>query len=62
MYAYNLIEWATFRLLNVKKQRERRKTKAREGKDEKEDETLKHGTPPPPYDKRGFWAKFSCKI
>ena len=31
----------------VKKQRERRKTKAEKGKDKKEEETLKHEKPPP---------------
>ena len=35
-----------FRLENVKNQRERRKT-AEKGKDEKEQETLKHEKPPP---------------
>ena len=34
-----------FRLENVKKQRERRKTKAEKGKNKKEEETLKHAKP-----------------
>ena len=41
VYAYNLIRWATFRLQKVEKQRERWKTQARNGKDEREDKTLK---------------------
>ena len=58
--AYNLIEWATFRLQNVKKRRERQKTKAREGEDEKEDETLKHGKP---HIMRGFLGHtFTIKL
>ena len=46
IYADNLIQWATFRLRKVKNQRERRKPKAREGKDEKADKTLKHEKTP----------------
>ena len=46
VFAYNLIWWATFRLQKVKKQRERWTTKARKGKDEKEDKTLKREKPP----------------
>ena len=47
--ASNPIGWAIFRGENVKEQREKRKTMAEKGKDEKEEETLKHEKPPP------FW-------
>ena len=43
-YAYNLIRWATFGLQKVKKQKI--KTKARKGKDEKEDNTVKREKAP----------------
>ena len=59
-FAYNLIQWATFRLQKVKKQRERWKNKARKGKDEKEDKTLKREKPP--HLVRGFfWVIFTYK-
>ena len=47
IYAYNLIQWATFRLQKVKKQRERWKTKARKGRWERRQniETWKTPTP-----------------
>ena len=39
--------WAIFRLEYVEEQRERRKTKAEEGKDKEEEGALKHEKPPP---------------
>ena len=56
IYAYNLIRWATFRLQKIKKQRERWKTKARKGKDEKEDKTFQTG------EKLKFWPFFGPLI
>ena len=41
MHAYNLIWWAIFRLQKAKTKRERWKNRARKGKDEKEEKTLK---------------------
>ena len=56
IFAYSLVRWATFRLQKVKKQRERWKTKARKGKDEKENKTSKHEPPPP--SEGGFLGHF----
>ena len=48
IYIYNLIRWATFGLQKVMKQRERWKTKAIQGRDEKEDKILKSEKNPTP--------------
>ena len=45
IYAEDLIWWAIFRLQEIKKQRERRKTKAEKGKQKKEEETWRHENP-----------------
>ena len=42
IHAEDLIWWAIFWLQNIKKQRERRKTKAEEGRQKKEEETCRH--------------------
>ena len=47
MHAKDLIWWADFRLQDVEKQRERRKTKAKKGRKNKEKETWKHEKLPP---------------
>ena len=50
--AEDLIWWADFRLQDIQKQRGRRKTKAKEGRQKEEEETWKHEKPPP------FWWAF----
>ena len=44
-YAKDLIWWADFRLQDVERQRERRKTRAKEDRKKKEEETWKHEKP-----------------
>ena len=59
--AYNLIRWATFRLQKVNQRRERWTIKARKGKDEKEDRTLKREKPP--HQVWGFfWVIFNIEL
>ena len=43
--AKDLIWWADFRLQDVEKQRDRRKTKAKEGRKKEEEETWRHENP-----------------
>ena len=45
IYAKDLIWWADFRLQDVEKQRERRKTEAKKGRKKKEEKTWKHENP-----------------
>ena len=59
--AEDLIWWAIFRLQDIKKQWERRKTKGEKGKQKKEEKTWRHEKKHPPFRWGFFLAKFNYK-